>query len=81
MKTITVTATSNLAEVLDEADEEGVVLKTPEGREFLLTELDDFGAEVEAVRRNPELMEFLDQRSRAEKSYTLEEVRKRLGLD
>ena len=81
MKTINVTAASNLAKLLDEADEEGVVLKTPEGREFLLTELDDFDAEVESVRRNPELMEFLDQRSRSEKTYTLEEVRKKLGLD
>jgi hypothetical protein len=33
------------------------------------------------VRQNRDLMEFLDQRSRVEKSYTIEEIRKKLGLE
>lgn len=81
MKTVNVTAASRLAELLDLAEEESVLLKTPEGREFILSEVDDFDAEVEAVRQNRGLMEFLDQRSRTEKTYTIEEVRKKLDLD
>jgi hypothetical protein len=81
MKTVNVTDASRLAELLDLAEEESVLLKTPEGREFILSEVDDFDAEVQAVRQNRDLMEFLDQRSRSEKTYTIEEMRKKLDLD
>ncbi|HEX6903816.1 MAG TPA: hypothetical protein VF789_29165 [Thermoanaerobaculia bacterium] len=81
MKTINVTAALRVSEVLEDlAEEENLVLKTPEGREFLLRELDDFDAEIEATRRNRELMELLDERSRETETYTAEEVRKKLGL-
>ena len=80
MKTINVTAALRLSEVLDLAEDENIVLKTPEGREFLLKELDDFDAEVAATRQNRELMELLDERSRETETYTADEVRKKLGL-
>ena len=44
-------------------------------REYLLAEVEDLDSEVELIRRNPELMEFLDQRSRETKTYTLAQVR------
>ncbi len=46
-----------------------------------ISEDDDFEAEVEAVCQNEELMEFLKERSRAEKTYSLAEVKRKLGLD
>ena len=45
-----------------------------------ISEGDGFEAEVEAVRQNQELMEFLEERSREEKTYSLSEVEKKLGL-
>ena len=80
MRRVDVTSTSTLAELLDLAGEENVLLKTPEGREFILAEVDDFEAEVESVRQNRELMEFLEERSREEKTYSLSEVEKKLDL-
>jgi hypothetical protein len=81
MRRVDLTSASTLSELLDLAGEENVLLKTPEGREFFIAEVDDFEAEVESVRQNQELMEFLEERSHFEKSYSLAEVRKKLGLD
>ncbi|HEX4959791.1 MAG TPA: hypothetical protein VF173_03060 [Thermoanaerobaculia bacterium] len=86
MKTIALTAGSDLIELLDIARDEVVLLTTPEGREFLLTEVgehseDDFDAEVEALSRNREFMAFLEERSRETKRISLAEAKKRLGLD
>ena len=86
MKTIDADAVSSLAELLDLARSETVLLTTPEGREFLLTEVGEpdeaeFRAEVEATGRNRELLALLEERSRETKRIPLAEVRKRLGLD
>ena len=40
----------------------------------------EFEREVALSARNQELMKFLEERSRSEKTYSLEEVRKSLGL-
>jgi hypothetical protein len=80
MRRVEVTSASTLSELLDLAERENVLLKTPEGREFILAEVDDFEAEVEAVRQNQELMEFLEERSREQKTHSLSEVRKKLSL-
>lgn len=82
MKTIELpTIAPDLAELLDQASAETVILKTPEGREYVLGELDDFDAELALIRKNEELMAFLDERSREQKTYTLQQVREQLGLD
>jgi hypothetical protein len=58
-----------------------VLLQTPEGREFLLVEVDGSeDAEIQAIRKNRELLEFLEERSRDKETYTLEEVREKLNL-
>ncbi|HZF09302.1 MAG TPA: hypothetical protein VFE33_10980 [Thermoanaerobaculia bacterium] len=81
MKIVDLASTpSSLAEVLDLAGEDAILLKAPGGREFILAEVDDFEAEVEQVRQHPELLEFLAQRSSEKKTYSLAEVRERLKL-
>ena len=80
MKTVNLATDSSLSDLLDLADEDAVLLKTPEGREFILAAVDDFDAEIDSIRQNRELLEFLEQRSRPEKTYTLSEVRERLKL-
>ena len=70
-----------LQKVLEMASEENVVLRTSDGREFVLAEIDDFGDEIALMRENKELMAFLDERSKSKGKYSLAEVRKMLKLD
>src|SRR6266849_1244381 len=65
--------------LLELASEENILVRTVEGREYLLAEVEDLDSEVELIRRNQELMEFLDQRSRETKTYTLAQVREILA--
>lgn len=69
-----------LAELLELAGEDTLILKTSEGREFVLAEVDDFDTEIDLVRQNEELMTLLAERSREKKTYTLQQVREQLGL-
>jgi hypothetical protein len=69
-----------LAELLDLASEDTLILKTAEGREFVLAEVDDLDTEIAQVRQNEELMALLAERSREKKNYTLQQVREQLGL-
>jgi hypothetical protein len=65
LKTVELTAIAPpLAELLDLAGEDNIVLRTPEGREFVLAEVDDFDTEIALVRENKELMALLEDRSR-----------------
>ncbi len=80
MRRVNVTSASNLTELLDLAGEENVVLKTQEGREFILAEIDDFETEVESVRQNQALIQLLEERSKEERTYSLSEVEQKLGL-
>ena len=69
-----------LAELLELAGEDTLILKTSEGREFVLAEVDDFDTEIDLVRQNEELMTLLAERSREKKTYTLQQMREQLGL-
>jgi hypothetical protein len=69
-----------LAELLDLAGEDTLILKTSEGREFVLAEVNDFDTEIALVRQNEELMALLAERSGEKKTYTLQQVREQLGL-
>ena len=69
-----------LAELLDLAGEETLILKTSEGREFVLAEVNYFDTEITLVRQNEELMALLAERSSEKKTYTLQQVREQLGL-
>ena len=81
MKIVTLAAISSMEDLLSMAEEGVVMIKTPEGREFILQEIDDSDdAEIEAIRKNRELLELLEERSREKETYTLEEVREKLNL-
>jgi len=71
----------SLKEILELASEENIILRTQDGREFVLAEIDDFDREVELTRQNEEFMQFLDERSRERKTFTLDQVRQQLGLE
>ncbi len=66
MKTITVSRRSRqLKDLLEIAQEEDLVVHTPEGDVFLLSLIDDFTDEVAQQRKNRKLMAFLKTRFRA----------------
>ena len=69
-----------LRELLELADEEPLLLKTPDGREFILSEVDDLRHEIEQIRNNPELLAFLAERSREKDTFSLDDVKAKLGL-
>lgn len=82
MKTINLSEiVPTLMEILSQADEDTIILKTPEGREFVLAAVDNFAQEVALVGQNEELMQFLAQRSKEKKRYTLSQVREQLNAE
>ncbi len=71
---------TTLAQVLKMAGEENLILKTSEGKEFVLAEADDFSREISLVRENGPLMALLTKRSREKKKYSIGQVRKILKI-
>ena len=70
-----------LQELLNLASEENVIVRLPNGQEFLLAEVDDIDREIELIRANEELMRLLDARSQESKTFAPEEVKKLLDLE
>ena len=68
----------DLAAVLNLAGQEPVLLLTPDGKEFVLTEADDFEREVEGLRRSPTFQQFLEERSKDQRLIPLEEIEREI---
>ena len=66
--------TPRVEELIQLAQQGPVLLLTAEGQEFLLSEADDFGREVEMLRASTAFQHFLDLRSASEHRIPLEEV-------
>jgi PHD/YefM family antitoxin component YafN of YafNO toxin-antitoxin module len=71
----------DLAAVLHLAGQEPVLLLTPDGKEFVLTEADDFEREVESLRRSSTFQQFLEERSKDRRRIPLEEVEREIEQD
>ena len=69
-----------LKALLKRAEAGGLILRSPDGREFVLAEIDDFNRQIELTRKNKRLMKFLDKRARQPGTFGLDEVRTNLGL-
>ena len=81
MKTVIVsTRARKLYALLKQAQRGGLILRSPDGREFILAEIDDFNREIELTRKNKNLMKLLDERGKQTKTYTAAEVRAKLAL-
>ncbi len=79
MKAINVSRTSpTLREVLELAGEDNVLLRTSEGRQYVLAEIDDFAEEVAKVRKNKAITQLLGKRSKEAAPFTLSQVREEL---
>ena len=58
-----------------------MIINTPQGKQFVLAELDDFELEVEQLKNSKEFMAFLDERSKERGTTSIEEVRSDLGIN
>jgi len=81
MKTIKVSRQEKaLQALLKRASQENLILRAPDGREFIIAAIDDFDREIQLQRQNKEFMRFLDERGREKATITAEEARRSLGL-
>lgn len=81
MKTIKVSMRDKkINSLLMQARRENLIMRSPDGSEFILAEIDDFDREIELTRQNKKLMKFLDLRARQTKTIPIEEVKIQLGL-
>lgn len=89
MRTIDLTTVAPpVEELLGLAEDEGVFIRLPDGKVFLLTSVtdeeardDDFFDEIARIRQNAALMALLRERSQDPTRISAQEARKRLGLD
>ena len=82
MKTVTVSKRSKgINALLKQARRQNLILRSPEGHEFILAELDDFNREIELTRQNKQLTEMLSRRAKQTKTVPLQEAKAQLGLD
>jgi len=80
MKTLTISPDDKaVSALLRRAQEGGVILRSPDGREFILAEIDDFDREIELTRKNKRLMKLLDERAKQTRTIPLVEAAARLN--
>jgi len=81
MKTVVVSTRSKTVNaLLKKAQRGGLILRSFEGHEFILVEIDDFDREIELTRKNKSLMKLLDERGRQTKTIKAADVRAELGV-
>ena len=71
----------NLDEVINLARKEPVLLLASDGKEFFISEADDFEGEVEILRGSRAFQKFLDERSACTGKIPLEEIEKEIEED
>jgi hypothetical protein len=82
MKTLKVsTKAKTINSLLKKARRGGLILRSSEGQEFILAQIDDFKREIELTRQSKALMKLLDSRAKQTKTFKASEVKKQLGLD
>jgi len=81
MKTITLSEEpAEISSVFEQANDEDVVIQLADGRQFMLSAIDDFDIEITQTRRNQKLMAFLEQRAGQTHTIPLDEVKRQFGL-
>ncbi|MDR4496522.1 MAG: hypothetical protein MRK02_01120 [Candidatus Scalindua sp.] len=68
----------DLSEVIKLAQKEPILLLTSDGKEFFISEADDFEKEVEILRGSYTFQKFLDERSTCKHRIPFEEIEKEI---
>ena len=71
---------ADVVKLLDAARNDDVVVRLPDGSEFLVIALDDFDYEVARSRGNAKLMSMLEDRAKQQSTVSLQEVKRRLQM-
>lgn len=71
----------SVAALLKEAQGENLILQLPDGREYILAEIDSFNQEVTLTRENQSVMDLLALRRKPSKRISLAEAKAQLGID
>lgn len=80
MRTIAVSKRAKgINALLNQAWRQNLIIRSPDGREFVLAEVDDCNREIELMRKNKQLMAFLDLRARQTETVPLDVVKAQLG--
>ncbi len=81
MKTITIPPqATDVNALLEQARDEDILLRAADGREFMVSAVDEFDHEIARTRRNAKLMAVLEQRAKQAQVVPLDEVKGQLGL-
>lgn len=79
MKTVHISSQPiSVAELLEMARDDSVLVKTGGGDSFVVSHADEFAMEVELLRRNHAFLTMLDDFKKNNESISLEEVEKQL---
>ena len=82
MKTVNIpTQAKTVTLLLKKAQKGGLILRSPKGQEFILSEINDFNREIELTRPNKSLMKLLDARGKQTRTVKAADVKKKLRLD
>lgn len=63
-----------------QVQDEDVILQLADGRQFILSAINDFDIEIAQTRRNEKLMSFLDERAKQTQTIPLNEVKRKLSI-
>lgn len=81
MRTLTIPRRAKgINALLQKARRHNLILRSPDGREFILAEVDEFNREIGLTRQNKQLMTFLAQRAKQNQTVPLNEAKKQLGI-
>ena len=81
MKTITIPPqATEVNSLLEQARDEDLLLRAADGREFVVSAVDDFDYELARTRQNAKLMAMLDKRAKQAQTAPLDDVKRQLGL-
>jgi hypothetical protein len=81
VKEITVSPSQTAVnELLDQAREDDLIIRTADGTQFIVSAVDDFDLEIIQTRKNEKLMAFLEERAKQPATIPLEDIERRLGL-
>jgi PHD/YefM family antitoxin component YafN of YafNO toxin-antitoxin module len=73
--------TIDLSQLLQMAEEDVVLVVTPNGHEFILAEADDFEAEAETLRQSARFQAFLDRRTAEKSRIPIEDIEKEIAQE
>ncbi len=81
MKTMTIPKRARaINALLKQAERQNLLVRTEDGKEFVVGAIDDFSVEVAKQRRNRKLMALLDELGAVKQTVPLAEAKRRLKL-